>query len=254
MPGSNPMMTSAPQCISESIGNNVAFVMLLVEGGNFDMGGADDEAFDWEKPVHPVNLGSFYLGKYPVTQGVWQAVMGNSPSRFNGSQRPVEMVSWRDAQEFIKKLNHMTKRHYRLPSEAEWEYAARGGVHRQQDGYLYAGSDKLKEVGWYAENSDDETKAVGLKYPNELGLYDMSGNVWEWCKDWFDEKYYQVCDKKKRMQDPQGPAQGVYRVIRGGSWLDVPQYCRVASRNNFEPARRVDDLGFRRALSRQSVV
>lgn len=212
-------MTSAPQCISESIGNNVTFDMLLVEGGDFDMGGGDDKALDDEKPLHPVKVGSFYLGKYPVTQEVWQAVMGNNPSHFDGSQRPVETVSWRDTQEFIKKLNHMTKRHYRLPSEAEWEYAARGGAHRQQDGYRYAGSDKLKEVGWYVGNSDDVTKAVGLKYPNELGLYDMSGNVWEWCNDWFGGKYYQACHKEGLVQDPQGPKQGVYRVIRGGSWL-----------------------------------
>jgi formylglycine-generating enzyme required for sulfatase activity len=244
-------MSSTPQCFSESIGNNVAFDMLLVEGGNFDMGGADDEAIYREKPVHPVNLGSFYLGKYPVTQQVWQAVMGNNPSHFNGSQRPVERVSWRDTQEFIKKLNHMTKKHYRLPSEAEWEYAARGGIHRQQDGYIYAGSDKLKEVGWYGGNSDGETKAVGLKYPNELGLYDMSGNVWEWCDDWFDEKYYQVCDKKWVVQDPQGPKQGVNRVIRGGGCLRAPRFCRVAYRLHYGPAYRYYDLGFRLALSRQ---
>ena len=248
------MMTSAPQCISESIGNNVAFDMLLVEGGNFDMGGADDEAIGREKPVHPVKVGSFYLGKYPVTQEVWQAVIGSNPSQFNGSQRPVEQVSWHDAQEFIAKLNAMTKKRYRLPTEAEWEYAARGGAHKQQGGYRYAGSDKLKEVGWYGENTDDETKAVGLKYPNELGLYDMSGNVWEWCNDWFDEKYYQACDKKGRVQDPQGPAQGVRRVIRGGGWIAAPQLCRVAYRNNGEPAARGINLGFRLALSRQSVV
>jgi formylglycine-generating enzyme required for sulfatase activity len=247
-------MSSTPQCFSESIGNNVAFDMLLVEGGDFDMGGGDDDALDDEKPVHPVKVGSFYLGKYPVTQQVWQAVMGNNPSRFNGSQRPVEQVSWRDTEEFIKKLNHMTKRHYRLPTEAEWEYAARGGARRQQDGYRYAGSDKLKEVGWYADNSDGETKEVGLKYPNELGLYDMSGNVWEWCNDWFGGKYYQVCDKKGVVQDPQGPAQGVYRVIRGGSWVGGPRDCRVAYRGDDEPAFRGIVLGFRLALSRQSVV
>jgi formylglycine-generating enzyme required for sulfatase activity len=229
----------------------VAFDMLLIEGGNFDMGGGDDEAFGREKPVHPVKVGSFYLGKYPVTQEVWQAVMGSNPSRFNGSQRPVEQVSWRDTQEFIKKLNHMTKRHYRLPTEAEWEYAARGGIHRQQDGYLYAGSDKLKEVGWYADNSDGETKEVGLKYPNELGLYDMSGNVWEWCNDWFGGKYYQACDKKGVVQDPQGPAQGVYRVFRGGGCFSAPRSCRVAYRSDREPAIRGFILGFRLALSRQ---
>jgi formylglycine-generating enzyme required for sulfatase activity len=248
------MMTSAPQCISESIENNVAFDMLLVEGGNFDMGEGDDEAYNDEKPVHPVKVGSFYLGKYPVTQQVWQAVMGNNPSHFNGSQRPVERVSWRDTQEFIKKLNHLTKKHYRLPSEAEWEYAARGGIHRQQDGYRYAGSDKLKEVGWYGENSDEETKEVGLKYPNELGLYDMSGNVWEWCNDWFDEKYFQACHEKGLVQDPQGPEKGVGRVVRGGGWFGDPRRCRVACRSYDEPAARGGTLGFRLALSRQSVV
>jgi formylglycine-generating enzyme required for sulfatase activity len=145
----------------------------------------------------------------------------------------------------------MTKRHYRLPTEAEWEYAARGGAHRQQDGYRYAGSDKLKEVGWYIGNSDGETKAVGLKYTNELGLYDMSGNVWEWCNDWFDEKYYQACHEKGLVQDPQGPEKGVYRVVRGGGWIDDPRHCRVACRYTFGPAVRGYDLGFRLALSRQ---
>ncbi|GJL84109.1 MAG: hypothetical protein DHS20C01_37430 [marine bacterium B5-7] len=246
-------MMSDPPCISETIGNNVVFDMLLVEGGDFNMGSDDEEADGDEKPVHPVKVDSFYLGKYPVTQQVWQTVMGNNPSQFNGSRRPMDCVSWRDVQEFISKLNGMTNKRYRLPSEAEWEYAARGGIRRRQDGYLYAGSDKLKEVGWYSKNSAKETKEVGLKYPNELGLYDMSGNVWEWCNDWFDKKYYQACHEKGRVQDPQGPEQGVTRVVRGGSWSNDPRYCRVAYRRNNEPANRVTFLGFRLALSRQSV-
>ena len=151
------------------------------------MGSEDEEAYDDEKPVHEVVLSDFYIGKFPVTQALWNAVLKDYPSFFNGDSRPVERVSWEDTQVFIKKLNELTGRAYRLPTEAEWEYAARGG--RQSKGYKYAGSNKLKEVGWYWENTHFETKAVGLKYPNELGIYDMSGNVREWCQDWFSNEY-----------------------------------------------------------------
>ena len=144
----------------------------------------------------------------------------------------------------------MTKKQYRLPAEAEWEFAARGGIHSEE--YLYAGSDKLKQVGWYKENSNDETHEVGQKLSNELGLYDMSGNVFEWCHDWFSEKYYDECCKKGLVENPQGPASGVDRVFRGGSCFFSALYCRAASRDDLEPATRYSYIGFRLALSLQS--
>ena len=235
--------------IEEVLPSGVAFDMVLVEGGEFEMGGADEEAYDEEKPVHRVTLSSFYLGKYPVTQSVWTAVMGSNPSDFKGDHRPVENVSWEDAQEFIGKLNDLTGKPYRLPSEAEWEYAARGGVLLEGEGYLYAGSDKLKQVGWYDENSGSETHEVGLKYPNEFGLYDLSGNVWEWCQDQWHENYKSAPDDGSAWEDRDA---GSSRVIRGGSWLDNSGRCRVASRYYFEPAPRLTSLGFRLALGPQS--
>ena len=215
------------------------------------MGGTDEDtdAFDREKPAHQVRLSSFYLGKFPVTQDLWEAVMGNNPSDFKGGRRPLQRVSWDDAQGFIKKLNVLTKRQYGLPTEPEWEYAARGGI--INEGYLFAGSDKLKQVGWYDENSHSETHDVGQKYPNELGLYDMSGNVYEWCNDRFDSNYYAKCKKQGIVENPPGPESGSLRVIRGGSWSSTAQYCRVAYRINFGPGLR--EVGFRLALSLQSV-
>ena len=239
----------------DKLAKGITFPMVLIEGGEFQMGSAaDDEgAYANERPVHPVYLDSFYMTEFPVVQEEWIAVMGKNPSKFKGAQRPVEQVSWKDVQEFIERLNNMTKKSYRLPSEAEWEYAARGGVHRQKESYLYAGSDKLKEVGWYRGNSDKETKEVGLKYPNELGLYDMSGNVWEWCNDLYDRNYYSDCKERGVGKNPQGPEKGVSRVFRGGGCFNDPQYCRVASRSYLEPANRDSNLGFRLALSLQSV-
>lgn len=212
----------------------------------------DKDVYKDEIPAHPVHLGTFYIGEYPVTQAVWKAAMADNPSYFKGDQRPVEQVSWNDAQEFIGRLNSLTSKIYRLPAEAEWEYAARGGVHRQDDNYLYAGSDKLKDVGWYSENSERETKEVGLKYPNELGLYDMSGNLLEWCEDqWHDTYVGAPTDGSVWVDREDG--QGVVRVLRGGSWYDNPRACRVAYRNSYEPASRDYSLGFRLALSPQLV-
>lgn len=223
--------------------------MIFVPGGSFMMG--DDEGpYDREKPAHKVKLTGFFIGKYPVTQALWEALMGNNPSRFQGNvsgRRPVEQVSWKDAQEFIKALNERTGRAYRLPTEAEWEYAARGGPLKEH--YLYAGSDKLKEVGWYDENSHGETKPVGLKCPNGLGLYDMSGNVYEWCQDWYSNSYYQACADKGIVENPAGPVEGDARVLRGGLWLDFARDCRVALRNYGWPINRSSYVGFRLALA-----
>ena len=233
-------------------GTGLSVGMVPVEGGEFDMGDEHGDLWDWCRPAHQVKVSDFYLGKHPVTQELWEAVMGDNPSFFKGKQRPVERVSWEDAQIFIKKLNGITGKHFRLPSEGEWEYAARGGPHKSP--YRYAGSDKLKEVGWFEDNSHGETKPVGLKAPNELGLYDMSGNVWEWCEDWYGgSDYYQECKRTGLTENPAGPKSGSLRVFRGGSYFSGALLCRVAYRNHSTPSLRHRYLGFRLALSLQSV-
>ncbi|WP_339133307.1 MAG: formylglycine-generating enzyme family protein [Candidatus Electrothrix sp. GW3-4] len=223
--------------------------LRYVQGGKFMMGDDKSEYGD-EKPAHPVRLSDFYLGKFPVTQEVWQAVMNNNPSSFKGEHRPVETVSWEDAQEFLARLNQQTGRVFRLPTEAEWEYAAQGGRH--SEGYIYAGSDRLKQVGWYEKNSGDETHEVGLLYDNELGLYDMSGNVWEWCQDWFSKEYYVACHQQGTVDNPQGPDTGSYRVLRGGGWIYYPVGCRSIYRSSNPPVYRHHHIGFRLALPSQS--
>ena len=232
--------------LTESLPNGPAFEMIFVEGGSFLIGSEEEEAYFWEKPVHKVQLDGFYIGKFPVTQALWKAVMNENPSFFTGDSRPVESVSWEDAQQFLEKLNELTGKAYRLPTEAEWEYAARGG--QQSKGYKYAGSNKLKEVGWYAENSHVETKAVGLKYPNELGLYDMSGNVWEWVEDhWHDNYNGALADGSAWVDSEKGP----FRVLRGGAWFYYPGYCRCTNRIRSTPLYRGDCIGFRLVLPLQ---
>ena len=238
--------------------NGHTFRMIFVEGGAFDMGSADDdpEAYDREKPRHRVTVPDFYLGEYPVTQALWKAVMDNNPSNFEGDDRPVERVSWNNAQDFIRRLNEATRATrppdylYRLPSEAEWEYAARGGKYHA-DGYKYAGSDRLKDVGWFEENSDQETKPVGQKDANQLGLYDMSGNVWEWCEDDWHNNYKGAPTDGSAWIDT--PERGTYRVARGGGWVDTARDCRVADRGSVRPDNRDHGLGFRLVLAPQSV-
>lgn len=230
-----------------TVRNGIGMEFVLIEPGTFEMGSPETESgrADNEGPVHEVTLGQpFYLGKYEVTQGQWEAVMGNNPSRFDDCGRtcPVERVSWEDAQAFIAELNRREGvGTYRLPTEAEWEYAARGG--RQSGGYVYAGSNRLSSVGWYTENSGDKTHPVGRKQPNELGLYDMSGNVWEWVQDWYDDDYY----SSSPATDPHGPATGARRVYRGGSWNYLARYCRAAYRNRAAPGYRNSYLGVRLA-------
>jgi formylglycine-generating enzyme required for sulfatase activity len=223
--------------------------MILVEGGTFGMGGSDPAAQDWEKPVHKVRLPDFYIGKYQVTQRLWYAVMDNNPSRFKGENRPVDSVSWNDAQGFIEKLKKETGKELRLLTEAEWEFAARGGEY--SEGYLYAGSDELSQVGWYGENSGGETHEVGMLRPNELVLHDMSGNVWEWCEDDWHGNHNGAPKDGAAWID--SPARGVRRVYRGGSYFFDPSFCRSTYRYFNSPSSRFNSLGLRLAVSLQSV-
>ena len=210
--------------------NGVQFGMVSVKGGTFQMGADDSEADSDEKPVHEVTLSDYAIGQTEVTQELWQAVMGSNPSNFQGGEGlPVEQVSLDDCQTFITKLNELTGKHFRLPTEAEWEYAARGGS--KSKGYKYSGSDNIGDVAWYDGNSDSQTHAVASKTANELGIYDMSGNVWEWCQDWYDANYYSASP----VSDPTGPASGLRRVIRGSSWDFTARACRVSNRGNNYP-------------------
>jgi len=203
--------------------------MVYVEGGTFLMGCTSEQGsdcFDREKPAHQVTVNSYYIGKYPVTQAQWKAVMGNNPSYFKGDNLPVEQVSWDDAQEFIRKLNAKTGKNYRLPTEAEWEFAARGGSNSR--GYKYSGSNNLSNVGWNTDNSGSKTQPVGTKQANELGIYDLSGNVWEWCNDFMN--YYET----HAQTNPQGPLKGIggWHVYRGGSCNSKEKLLRVSYREH----------------------
>ena len=218
--------------------NGVSFKMIAVKGGTFQMG--NDVGYEWEKPVHQVTLSDYYIGETEVTQELWSAVMGSNPSEFPGNmQRPVEMVSWNDCQTFISRLNELTGETFRLPTEAQWEYAARGGY--KSKGYTYSGSNAIDDVAWCGYNSGEMTHPVKTKAPNELGIYDMSGNVWEWCSDWYGDY------SSAAQTDPTGPATGYYRVGRGGSWDNDATYCRVAFRGNSTPTNRFSHLGLRLA-------
>ncbi len=239
------MPQTYPHIYTETLTPDLSFEMIFIEGGKFLMGGQDEKAFDNEKPVQEVQVPSFYIGKYPVTQQVWTAIIGENPSRFKGEDRPVESVSWHDAKEFIEKLNTQAGKTYRLPSEAEWEFAARGGIH--SEGYLYAGSDKLKEVGWYRENSGRTLQPVGLKMGNELGIYDMSGNVLEWCEDDYHDSYKGVPIDGSAWIDRGSRAAS--RVLRGSNWDYDSQFGRVSFRLRNEPVPRFDSFGFRLVLS-----
>ena len=221
----------------------VSFNMIFVEGGTFTMGATleqGSDAWDDEKPGHQVTLSSYYIGETEVTQALWKAVMGSNPSSFKGENRPVESVSWDDCKTFIRKLNSLTGKNFRLPSEAEWEFAARGG--NKSQGYKYSGSNTLGNVAWYFDNSGIETHSVKSKSPNELGIYDMSGNVWEWCQDWYGSY------SSSSQTNPTGASSGSYRVSRGGGWNGDAGNCRVSLRFNFSPGHRNFYLGLRLAL------
>lgn len=242
-------------------GYDSLFTMIAVEGGAFDMGGES-----WNNnssmPIHNVKLDSFWIGEYPVTQELWEVIMSKTHnfSYFKNRKRPVEKVSWQTIiDEFLPKLNLLTtglrttngyndkKLFYRLPTEAEWEYTARGG--NKSKNYIYSVTEKLDEMGWHSENSHDETKPVGLKLPNELGIYDMIGNVWEWCHDWYDANYYEICAKDGTTTNPTGADIGRGRVLRGGSWSNTIQSLRPTCRSGNIHSYDNNNVGFRLVLS-----
>ena len=227
--------------------DGVSFKMIKVDGGTFQMGATSEQgsdAGDSEKPVHNVTLSCYYIGQTEVTQALWKAVMGFNPSYHKGDNLPVETVSWEDCQTFIAKLNKLTGQKFRLPTEAEWEYAARGG--NKSNGYKYSGSNDIDIVAWYKGNSGCKTHPVATKQPNELGLYDMSGNVYEWCQDWYDDKYY----SNSPATNPTGPSSGSCRVFRDGTNGDIARWCRVSNRFSEAPSERgYGYFGFRLALS-----
>ena len=246
-PGQQPIAVTQPKennAISvngytETI-KGINLQMVYVEGGTFTMGATPEQgsdALDREKPAHKVTLSSYYIGKFEVTQAQWRAIMGKNPSSFTGDNNPVEQVSWHEVQEFCQKLSSLTGKKYRLPTEAEWEYAAKGG--NKSKGYKYSGSNTIGDVAWYRENSGRKTHPVGQKQPNELGIYDMSGNVYEWCYDWFS------IYSSSPQTNPTGKTNGSRRVNRGGSWRSNAEYCRLAFRYNYDPGSVDSNLGLR---------
>ena len=220
--------------------NGVSFNMVHVEGGTFQMGSNDSDASSNEQPVHQVTLSTYSIGETEVTQALWEAVMGSNPSKWKGGSLPVEQVSWNDCQTFIQKLNQLTGKQFRLPTEAEWEYAARGGS--KSRGYKYSGSNTIDDVAWYWDNSGKKTHPVKAKQANELGLYDMTGNVLEWCQDWYG-KY-----SSSPQTNPKGPSSASGRVYRGGGWYYGARFCRVSERGGLTPGNRYGSLGLRLAL------
>ena len=221
--------------------NSIGMELVLMQAGSFMMG--SEKGLDDEKPVHKVTISQpFYIGKYPVTQAQWVAVMGSNPSVIKGRDNPVENVSWNDVQDFIIKLNaNEGHSRYSLPTEAEWEYAARAGTSSE---FFFGDDEKeLSKYGWYEGNSRNTTHPVGQKLPNAWGLYDVHGNVCEWVQGWMGDY------SSAAVTDPKGPPSGSYRVYRGGSWYNTAEFCRSASRYYNSPDVRVDDLGFRLALS-----
>ena len=226
--------------------NGVALEMVRVTGGTFTMGGTEDQKPDANKdeyPLHKVTLSDYYIGKYETTQELWTAVMGDNPSYWDINPKlPIEQVTWDKVQGFIQKLNELTGLSFALPTESQWEFAARGG--NNSLGYMYSGSNNLDSVAWFADNSESKTHEVGTKQPNELGIYDMSGNVQEWCSDFYGD-YLDTpsCD-------PQGPEDGLYRILRGGSFLYFSQGCRIASRAGSSSSGGDRSYGFRLVLAK----
>ncbi|MGH9845227.1 MAG: formylglycine-generating enzyme family protein [Blastocatellia bacterium] len=219
--------------LTENLANGIKIELVKLPGGEFTMGSNDGD--NDEKPPHRVKLSPFAIGKYEVTQRQWKAVMGDNPSNFKGDDLPVERVSWEMVQTFLQRLNGR----YRLPTEAEWEYAARAG---SQGRYSFGDDEnELRNYAWFSDNSNSQTHPVGKLKPNGFGLFDMHGNVREWCSDLYDANYY----KQSAGTDPQGPSTGTDRVYRGGGWSNVAVACRSADRSRDAPGGRYDDLGFR---------
>lgn len=219
--------------------------MIHVEGGEFNMGASGEHnsvtSITNNYPQHTVKLSSYRIGKYPITQEEWTAIMDHNPSKFRGNRNPVESVSWEDCQEFIKRLNKFSRRSFRLPTEAEWEFAARGGI--KSKNYIYSGSNNADSVCWHKDISGKSTVEVGLKVPNELGIHDMSGNVCEWCQDYLGNYH------SWRENNPKGPTIGKWKVFRGGCWNDDKNNCRVSLRFAARPSDKGAGLGFRLVLS-----
>ncbi|MBL7795227.1 MAG: SUMF1/EgtB/PvdO family nonheme iron enzyme [Saprospiraceae bacterium] len=256
------LLAAAPTPVPLTAGGHT-FRMVPVRGGEFNMGDELGDLLYWSRPVHRVQLDDFWIGQFPVTQALWRAVaqsdkeigshpvttLDPDPSFFKGDHRPVEQVSWQEIQIFLNKLNLLLLQgwNFRLPTEAEWEYAARGG---NVIPTRYSGSDRLEAITWWGENSHEETKPVGLKQPNALGLFDLSGNVWELCADWFNEDFYSECAKNGTVLNPKNDSENTWRVTRGGSstTIDDLQYFRVCARYG-GPPNRYNNLGFRLVAS-----
>jgi formylglycine-generating enzyme required for sulfatase activity len=219
------------------LNDSVSLEMIFVEGGNFIMGNNDGKKD--ARPAHEVTLNDFLIGKFELTQQQWTAIMGYNPSRIACVKCPVNDMSWEQLQEFLRKLSEKTGRRFRLPTEAEWEYAAQGG--KKTEGFLYSGSNDLAEVGWLKFNGADQQHEVGQLKPNELGLYDMNGNAWELCEDWYDPKFYMRSEAK----NPVNTKPAKYRVSRGASWMSPSEYCYRWARNNDHPHHRRGNGGFR---------
>lgn len=274
-------MPDLPPEYDHPISNGLTYPMVKLDPGIFIMG--NEKGYGHEKPEHLVNITySFYIGKYPVTQKIWKVLMhGENPAVFAGDQRPVARVSWLDIVQggqddkvsvsFLDRLKEMASSQikgykFRLPTEAEWEYAAKGGHKKVLDKNqvhsfmkkdkpssseiftMYTGSDQLKEVGWYDSNSHKETKCIMKKKPNELGLYDMSGNVFEWCQDFHSNEFYFECKEKGIVKNPINKYESRFRIARGGSWFHIEEFCRISSRNYGIPTDRRSVTGFRLVL------
>jgi formylglycine-generating enzyme required for sulfatase activity len=246
-PNAPQIEPNTPKEKTIDMGNGIKMEFVLIPAGEFDMGSPSTERDreDDEGPVHRVTISKpFYMGKYEVTQEQYYAIAKSKPSRFKQDNRPVETVSWEQADSFCTKLSKIKGGSYRLPTEAEWEYACRAG----SQGRFYFGDDltysQTEEYAWYSKNSDSETHPVGEKKPNSFGLFDMHGNVWEWCGDWYAADY----SRHSIAVDPQGPLIGKSRVIRGGGWFRSSRYCRSANRSGCEPVYVRDYLGFRIVL------
>ncbi len=232
--------TSCTKDLPDTIVNSIGMEFILVNEGTFNMGDEFGDGFEVEFPVHKVSLSNYYIGKYEVRQKEWLKIDSYNPSKNKGDDFPVERINWRAAMEFIKKLNKKDKEYYyRLPTEAEWEFAAKGGNKGSKT--IYSGNDDPLKVAQFNENSGMISNKVGSLLPNELGIYDMSGNVSEWCSGWYSEDYF----SNSPLKNPKGPTSGTEKVIRGGSWYSIDSDLRVTDRD-YEPIKHSNDiLGFR---------